>query len=108
MYAFSFWSTSLNVFNSMRFRWKHVSGDGRPKLIELYGVFKRKRINVDTALVGKTKTLHVHHTVVHFFAVFAGLPGENAYFLNFFFWTWIGILGIQLQEDSPTFDEVKG
>ena len=92
----------------MRFRRKHVSRDGRPKLIELYGVFKRKRINVDTALVGKTKTLHVHHTVVHFFAVFVGLPGENAYFLNFFFGTWIGILGIQLQEDSPTFDEVKG
>ena len=68
------------VFIHFLERFQRISVDGRPKRIELYGVFKRKRINVDTALVGKTKTLHVHHTVVHFFAVFAGLPGENAYF----------------------------
>ena len=39
--------------------------DGRPKRIELYGVFKRKGINLDGALEGETTTLHVHHTVLY-------------------------------------------
>ena len=81
-----------------------------------------KQTNTQTiGLEGKTTTLHVHHTFLYISLPF--LHDYDVKFPNwtfhggrkqattkfyFFFWTWIGILGIQLQEGSPTFVKVNG
>ena len=72
-------------------------------------------------LEGKTTTLHVHYTFLYI-----SLPFLHDYDVKFPNWTfhggrkqattkfyfshltWIGILGIHLQEGSPTFFKVNG
>ena len=67
MYVFSFDPLPWTFLNRCVFdeNAQRISVDGRPKRIELYGVFKRKGINLDGALEGETTTLHVHHTVLY-------------------------------------------
>ena len=72
-------------------------------------------------LISKTKTSHVHHTFLYIsfpflhdydvkmpnFAFYGGRKQATTKFY-FSFWAWIWSLEIQLQEGSPTIDEVSG
>ena len=67
-------------------------------------------IIIVNSLEGKTTTLHVHHTFSYISlpCLHGGRKQATAKFY-FFFWTWIGMLRIQLQPGgSPTFDKVNG
>ena len=72
-------------------------------------------------LISKTTTLHVHHAFCTFLCLFlhdydvkmpnfAFYGGRKQATTKFYFsyCTWIWCLGIQLQEGSPTFDNVSG
>ena len=71
--------------------------------------------------MSKTTGLHVHHYSTKFLwrplhdyntkppnATFYGGRGHTTTNFPFSIWTWIKPLRIQLQEKSPTFDELSG
>ena len=71
--------------------------------------------------MSKTRALHMHHFLVHFFDVHYMITPWNLLMRHFveevkiwqtlfllLFWTWIKSFSIQLQEKSPSFDKSKG
>ena len=99
---------NTGLIDYIRILWtlRSDDGDGNENVINATGFKQNKNF------------ARASHFFVHFFAVFARLPRENAvsYFIedvnkqrrNFLsFLTWIRLLGIQLQESSRTFDKVN-
>ena len=82
---------------------------------------QRERQKKSIGLISKTTTSHVHHAFLHIsflffhnydvkmpnFAVKGG-PKQATTKFYFSVWAWLWFLEIQLQEGSPTFDEVSG
>ena len=80
-----------------------------------------ENVKQTVGLISKTTTLHVHHAFCTFlcpflhdydvkmpnFAFYGGRKQATTKFY-FSYCTWIWCLGIQLQEGSPTFDNVSG
>ena len=98
---------------------KYVSRNNRYFKIQRRG--RQRERNKTIGFISKTITLHVLHAYWYISLAFLhdydmkmhnlafyGLYKQATTKFYFSFWTWKWSIGIQLQEDSPTFDKVIG